>query len=194
MTSYSNVTLSQLLDAFASNDPVPGGGSAAALAAAVGVSLLIMVGTLPKTKSGTAEERSALAVVVARLRPLRDRLAALVDRDSQAYASVIDAYRLAKKDDAQKAARRQAIERALQEATERPLETMRVGQQALEHVETIAANGSAAAASDVAVAIELLRAAVRGASFNVDTNLSDLKDVEYVQRARSELAHLVRGL
>jgi formiminotetrahydrofolate cyclodeaminase len=194
MTSYSNVTLSQLLDAFASNDPVPGGGSAAALAGAVGVSLLIMVGTLPKTKSGTAEDRSALAAAVARLRPLRDRLAALVDRDSQAYASVVEAYRLPKNDDAQKAARRQAIERAMQEATETPLETMRAGRQALEHAETIAANGSAAAASDVAVAIELLRAAVRGASFNVDTNLSDLKDVEYVQRARSERAHLVHGL
>ena len=56
MTSYSTMALPDLLDAFASNEPVPGGGSAAALAGAVGVSLLVMGAGLPKTRTGAPEE------------------------------------------------------------------------------------------------------------------------------------------
>ena len=101
MSQYSHLSLAQLLDAFASNQPVPGGGSAAALAGAVGASLLIMVAGLPKTRHGTDEERSALTATAARLRPLRDELASLIDRDSEAYTSVINAYRLPRSTDAE---------------------------------------------------------------------------------------------
>ena len=186
MTSYSTLTVAELLDAFASNEPVPGGGSAAALAGAVGVSLMIMVAGLRKTRTGTEDERTALAAAAVRLRPLRDVLATLVDRDSEAYASVLEALRLPKATDAEKAARRVAIDRAMQAATEVPLETMRTCQQALRDAATIAANGSRSAASDVGVAVELLRTAVHGAGLNVDTNLADLNDSEYVTRVGAE--------
>ena len=68
MSQYSHLSLAELLDAFASNHPVPGGGSAAALAGAVGASLLIMVAGLPKTRQGTDEERAALTAAAARLK------------------------------------------------------------------------------------------------------------------------------
>ncbi|MBI4266706.1 MAG: cyclodeaminase/cyclohydrolase family protein [Acidobacteria bacterium] len=83
-----------LLDALAASEPAPGGGSAAALAGAVGVSLLIMVAGLQKTKSGTPEEAADLTEASARLRPLREALTALVDQDSDAYAAVVAARRL----------------------------------------------------------------------------------------------------
>jgi formiminotetrahydrofolate cyclodeaminase len=94
--SYSQYTLVDLLDAFASNEPVPGGGSASALAGALGVSLLVMVAGLPKTRTGTPEEAADLAQASSRLRPLRDALVALVDRDSDAYRSLLRAFRLPK--------------------------------------------------------------------------------------------------
>jgi formiminotetrahydrofolate cyclodeaminase len=94
VSTYSQLTLDALLDAFASNTPVPGGGSAAALAGAVGASLLIMVAGVPKTRHGTDEERQALDAAAGRLRPVRDELKALIDRDSDAYTSVLHAYRL----------------------------------------------------------------------------------------------------
>jgi glutamate formiminotransferase/formiminotetrahydrofolate cyclodeaminase len=191
--SYSGLTLSELLDAFASNQPVPGGGSASALAGAVGASLLMMVAGLPKTRHGTDAERAALNEAAARLGPLRDELAALIDRDSDAYASVVEAFRLPKSNDAEKHARRQAIDTAMRAATEAPLATMRACEQALREAATIAASGAPAAASDVAVAIELLATAARGAALNVDTNLADAaarsaapKDVEYASRVREE--------
>lgn len=190
MSQYSHLSLAQLLDAFASNQPVPGGGSAAALAGAVGASLLIMVAGLPKTRHGTDEERSALSAAAARLRPLRDELASLIDRDSEAYTSVINAYRLPRSTDAEQAARRDAIDEAMRAATEAPLATIRACERAMREAEVIVSSGAASASSDVAVGIELLKTAARGAGMNVDTNLAAVKDDEYVQRVSQELRDL----
>jgi len=194
MSQYSHLSLAQLLDAFASNQPVPGGGSAAALAGAVGASLLIMVAGLPKTRHGTDEERSALTATAARLRPLRDELASLIDRDSEAYTSVINAYRLPRSTDAEQAARRDAIDEAMRAATEAPLATIRACERAMREAEVIVSSGAASASSDVAVGIELLKTAARGAGMNVDTNLAAVKDAEYVQRVSQELRDLEQAM
>jgi len=194
MSQYSHLSLAQLLDAFASNQPVPGGGSAAALAGAVGASLLIMVAGLPKTRHGTDEERSALTATAARLRPLRDELASLIDRDSEAYTSVINAYRLPRSTHAEQAARRDAIDEAMRAATEAPLATIRACERAMREAEVIASSGAASASSDVAVGIELLKTAARGAGMNVDTNLAAVKDDEYVQRVSQELRDLEQAM
>src|SRR5688500_8066307 len=125
MTTLATMALADLLDAFASHDPVPGGGSASALAGALGASLLLMVAGMQKTRSGTPEETADLAEAAARIRPLRDRLTMLVDTDSEAYAKVAAAFKLAKASDAEKIARKEAIDAATREATEVPLATMR---------------------------------------------------------------------
>src|SRR5688500_5746526 len=105
MSSYSTYAVADLLDAFASGEPVPGGGSAAAMTGALGASLLLMVAGLPKTKTGAPEEAADLAQAAARLRPLRDALLVLVDTDTAAYASLLAAFRMAKATDGEKTAR-----------------------------------------------------------------------------------------
>jgi len=187
MTSYSTYALADLLDAFASNDPVPGGGSAAALTGALGVSLLIMVAGLPKTRTGAPEEVADLSRASAKLRPLRESLAELIDRDATAYQSVVAAYRLPKLSNGEQAQRAQAIANAMLAATETPLDTMRLCQQALEGAAIVAVNGLGSASSDVAVAIELLLTAAKGAAMNVDANLPAMND-----RARGEQIRLER--
>jgi formiminotetrahydrofolate cyclodeaminase len=194
MSGYSTLTLAALLDAFASNQPVPGGGSAAALAGAVGTSLLIMVAGLPKTRHGTDEERAALNEAVARLRPLRAELTSLIDRDSDAYRSVITAYRLPKSTEAEQAARRKAIDEGMRAATEAPLATIRACERVMREAEVIATSGAASAASDVAVGIDLLKTAARGAALNVDTNLAALNDDEYVKRTSQEQRDLEQAI
>jgi formiminotetrahydrofolate cyclodeaminase len=164
------------------------------LAGAVGASLLIMVAGLPKTRHGTDEERSALTAASARLRPLRDELASLIDRDSEAYTSVINAYRLPRSTDAEQAARRNAIDEAMRAATEAPLATIRACERAMREAEVIASSGAASASSDVAVGIELLKTAARGAGMNVDTNLAAVKDAEYVKRVSQELRDLEQAI
>ncbi len=164
--SFREMALEDLLDAFASTDPVPGGGSAAALAGAVGTSLLLMVAGIPKTKTGAPEETADLAEASSRLHPLRDQLLELVDRDSNAYTQVMDALKLPKTSDAEKAARKQAIDAATRAATETPLDTMRACQQALRGAVIVASNGNRRTTSDVGVGVELLLAALRGKQFD----------------------------
>ena len=189
---YSTMALADLLDAFASNEPVPGGGSASALAGALGTSLLLMVAGMTNTKSGTPEETADLSEASARLRPLRERLAALVDTDSDAYAAVAASFKLPKDTDAQKATRKNAIQVATRHAAEVPLETMRACRDAVRHSVIVARNGNRNAASDIGVALELLMAAVKGAGLNVEINLSGLSDTAYIERARWERTDLER--
>lgn len=186
------MAVADLMDAFASTDPVPGGGSAAALAGAIGTSLLLMVAGMPKTRTGAPEETADLAEAAARLHPLRDSLLDLVDRDSEAYRQVMDAFRLAKESDEKNATRKQAIERATRVATEAPLNTMRACQQALRGALVVARNGNRRTTSDVGVGVELLLAALRGARLNVEINLSSLEDAAYATRTKAEAEELER--
>jgi methenyltetrahydrofolate cyclohydrolase len=189
---FSTMALMDVIDAFASNEPVPGGGSASALAGAVGTSLLLMVAGMTTTRSGADEETADLAEAGARLRPLRDRLTGLIDTDSDAYAAVTAAFRLPKHTDEEKTARREAIQTATRQATDVPLDTMRACRDALRHAVIVARNGNRNATSDIGVALELLTAGTRGAGLNVDINLGTLSDQPYVERARWEREDLER--
>ena len=188
--SYSTFAVIDLLDAFASNEPVPGGGSAAALAGALGVSLLVMAAGLPKTRTMSPEEAADLAEASSRLRPLRESLIELVDRDSDAYREVMVALKRPKQSDAEKAARREAIQAAMREATDVPLDVMRACQQSLAGAVVVARNAYRLAASDAGTGIELLVAAVRGCALSIDGNLAGLADPAYVARVRSERQQL----
>jgi formiminotetrahydrofolate cyclodeaminase len=188
---FAEMALADLIDAFSSTDAVPGGGSAAALAGTIGVSLLLMVAGLPKTKTGAPEETADLAEASSRLHPLRDGLLDLVDRDSDAYREVLAALRLPKGSEAEKATRTEAIDRATRSATDAPLDVMRLCQQALRGAVVVASNGSRKTTSDVGVAVELLVAALRGARLNVEINLAGLDDEPYTARIREEVDELV---
>jgi len=187
---YSEFALVDLLDAFASNAPVPGGGSASALSGALGVSLLIMAASLPKSRTGAPEEAADLAEAAARLRPLRDTLVALIDDDSDAYKAVMKAMKLPKDSPDEKAARIDALQSALKDATDVPLDVMRAGQQALAGGVIVARNVYRVAASDVAMGLELLGASVRGAALSIDGNLKAITDAAYTARVAAELEQL----
>jgi formiminotetrahydrofolate cyclodeaminase len=193
MSSLTSLTASQLLDAFASNDPLPAGGSAAAMVGAIATSLLMMVATLPRTRSGAVEETTVLAEAAVRLRPVRDELAELVDRDSESYAALLAAIRAPRGTEEERTRRHEEIVAATHMATEVPLATMRASAAALETALIVAENGSRAASGDVAAAIELLLGAVRAAGRSVAANLSALKDAEYVQRLDQERRRLEAG-
>ena len=125
-SSLSSTVIVTCLRRFASSDPTPGGGSASALAGAVGASLLVMVASLPKT---AARRRMRIAArsrrAVDALRPAAAELAALVDRDARHTIASWRRYRLPKATDADKAARRDAIQQAMRGATDAPLAMMR---------------------------------------------------------------------
>ncbi|MBA3948688.1 MAG: cyclodeaminase/cyclohydrolase family protein, partial [Acidobacteria bacterium] len=129
--SLTSLTVNQILDAFASSDPTPGGGSAAALSGAVAASLLAMVAAMPKTKTGADGERKTLGTSGLELQKLRKRLTELIDEDTKAYDMVTSAYRQPKGTDEEKAVRRAAVQEAMRAATEAPLEVMRACRDAV---------------------------------------------------------------
>jgi len=179
-----------LLTAFSSSDPTPGGGSAAALASAVGASLLMMVTQLPKTRSGSDEDRAALAEAGGALAGVRAQLTAAIDADTEAYDQVVAAYKSPKATADEQAARKAAIQQALRAATEVPFDVARLSATALAAAAAIAAHGHRAAASDVGVAVALLRAGARGARLNVEINIGGLSDADYAKTATAEIARL----
>jgi formiminotetrahydrofolate cyclodeaminase len=181
----------EFLAGLASPGPTPGGGSASALAAAIGTSLLMMVASLPRTRTGAPEERDALSAASSALGSLQRHLAEAIDADAAAYDQVVAARRMPRATPADRAARSEASHRALIAATNEPLRVMRWSADALELAEPIAAHGQRAAASDVGVAIAMLEAAFRGARLNVETNLRGLTDATYTNQIGAEVKWLV---
>ncbi|MEO6211996.1 MAG: cyclodeaminase/cyclohydrolase family protein [Vicinamibacterales bacterium] len=183
-------SVSDLLAAFRSPAPTPGGGSAAALAGAVGASLLTMVAGLARPRTSTDEELASLQHAGLHCARLALSLEASIDKDTDAYNLVVTAYRLPKSTPDETGARSARIQVALKAATEVPLEVMRHCSEALSHAPSVARLGNQNAASDVNVAIGMLRAGLSGAGENVDINLGSIKDAEYVSRVRDESSRL----
>lgn len=192
--SLTDKSITQWLEALRSPEPTPGGGSAAALAGAMGASLFTMVAGLPTSKAATAEDAARLGAAGTRCAALADALEVLVNRDSAAYENVMAAYRRPKGTDEEKTARSAAIQEAMRGATAAPLETMRACAAAAEQGVVVARMGNPSASSDVAVGFELLGAALRGAKLNVEINLGSIKDAEYVRKVQAEAEELQRAL
>ena len=183
--------LTTLLEDFRSSAPTPGGGSAAALAGALGASLLTMVASLPKPQAATDKDLERLRSIAERSTALAIELEALIDRDAEAYDDVIRAYRLPKGTDPEKAARQERIQAALEAAIETPLAVMRACAAGAAQAPALLTLGNPNAASDVGVGLELLRAGLRGARLNVEINLTSVKDPGYVTATRREVERLV---
>ncbi|HEX7280547.1 MAG TPA: cyclodeaminase/cyclohydrolase family protein [Vicinamibacterales bacterium] len=190
MAAFSEMTVRQLLDALASPNPTPGGGTASAIVGAMGTSLLIMVTGLAKSRNNTDEEKTALATARDALTPLTTHLTELADADTQAFDRVMAAYRLPKNSDEEKSARTHAIQTALQGATTVPLNTLRACADALRHARTVAEFGNRSAASDAGVAVSLLKAAAAGAHANVQINLDGIKDEGFKTTTAREAGRL----
>ena len=190
--SFSVRTLTQFFDDLASSAPTPGGGTASAVAGAMGASLLMMVAGLPKSRMNADVERTTLDACRATLGELRAALARAADDDAAAFDAVMAAYRLPKATDEEKAARKAAIARAMRGATEAPRTTLGLSVQALACGVTVAQHGNPSASSDVRVAAQLLKAAAEGAAANIRINLDGMTDTEYRDATAATMAQALR--
>ena len=185
-----DTTVRHFLTAVRSPDPTPGGGSAAALAGAMGASLLAMVAGLPKSRAASEEDARRLTAAGERATALAEELATLIDRDSEAYDLVLAAYKKPKGTDEEKAARSAAVQDGMRAAIAAPLEVMRACAAAAQEGRVVGELGLLSASSDVQVGLELLRAGLRGAKLNVEINLESVKDAGYIATVRDEIERL----
>jgi glutamate formiminotransferase/formiminotetrahydrofolate cyclodeaminase len=156
----------------ASETPAPGGGSAAALAGAVGAALGTMVANLSAHKRGWDDRWEEFSDWAVRGRDCHEALLALVDKDTRAFDALLAAFRLPREDPS----RAEAVETATRGAIEVPLAVMEKSLEAMAVIEAMARTGLKSSASDAGVGALLAAAAVRGAHLNVRINAVNLSD------------------
>jgi formiminotetrahydrofolate cyclodeaminase len=183
--------LSTFLDELASGEPTPGGGSAAALASALGAALTAMVANLTVGRKRYVDVDGQMQAVLHEAETLRARLTALVAEDAQAYEQVRAAYRLPNESADDLAARSAAIQAAMQGASLTPLATMRACIAVLRLAEQAATLGNVNAATDGAVGALLAQAGLRGAALNVRVNLGGIVDRSFASACEQEVTALL---
>ena len=166
-------TVAAFTEELASPAPVPGGGGASALAAAIGVSLGDMVGELTVGKKKYADVEEEIQSLMARAQALRIRFLELVDADAAAFAPLAKAYGIPKEDPN----RVQIMEEALKTACSVPMDIMRACAEAIDIIEAFAAKGSKLAVSDAGCGAILCKAAMQAAALNVFINTKSMKDL-----------------
>jgi methenyltetrahydrofolate cyclohydrolase len=189
--SLAAKTLSDFLAELASAEPVPGGGSVAALSGALGASLVAMVCRLTIDKKGYDSVRTDLESILPRAESLQYELRQLMQADIDAYARVMDAYKLPRATAEEQAARARAVEDGLKHASDVPLSVAERCADVLALTLVVAAKGNKNAASDAGVGALMAEAGLRGAALNVSINVGSIKDEAYVNEKRSRVAELV---
>jgi formiminotetrahydrofolate cyclodeaminase len=188
----NKTTLKSFLDELASSSPAPGGGSVAALAGALGAALTSMVCNLTIGKKKYADVESEMKKIVKQSEELRERFTVLVEKDTEAFNKVMEAFSLPKDNEAQKALRNAAIEAATKEATMVPLEVMKHCIDAIALAQSVAAKGNKNSVSDAGVSALMLHAACESAALNVRINLNGLADSEFVNWKTEEVISILK--
>ena len=166
------------LDLLKSDAPAPGGGSVSALAGAQGVGLFMMVADLTLGKEKYADYQDICAEAKEKGMALYTELVESIDKDTDAFNLIADAFKMPKETDEEKAARRKAIADGTLVATQVPFRTMQLGYEGLMLAKTMIGKSNPNAASDLGVAILNLTACIKGAWLNVLINLPGVKDEE----------------
>ncbi len=179
------------LDAVAAATPTPGGGSVSALVGSLSAALARMVAGLARNKKGYEAVQADLVQIETKAATVQGRLLVLVEKDSRAYERVVEAMRLPKGTDSERASRVEAMQAAYREATLVPLETMEACTEALELAAQALEKGNRGATTDGAVAVLLAEAGLRGAGLNARINLASIKDEAFRASAEAKMDRLL---
>jgi len=185
-------SLSGFVASVASSNPVPGGGSVAAHAGALAAALAQMVAGLTVGKKKYAAVDAEMKEAALKAAALGNRLAALVQRDADAYAMVSEAYKLPKEPADAAARRGEAVTTALLKAAEVPLETARAAVEVAQLAALVAEKGNTNAVTDAGVAALLAAASAKGAAYNVRVNVQALEDKSKGESLAREAVDLVK--
>jgi formiminotetrahydrofolate cyclodeaminase len=188
---FGSLTVDAFVEQLASSAPIPGGGSAAAVAAALAAGLVAMVAGLSADRPAYARFADTHARAGGAGRALAMTLLGLADEDAAAYGAFAAAMKLPRVTDQEKAARSAAIRAAAVAAAEVPLQTLKACRDLVVAAEALAGRSNRNAASDLAVASRLAEAAAHGAAENVMVNLPALGDEERADGLRGRVATLL---
>jgi glutamate formiminotransferase/formiminotetrahydrofolate cyclodeaminase len=197
----AGLRLVDFVDELSRDSATPGGGSVAALCGALSAALSSMVAALTWSGKGLEERRPQMREWGESAQAAQDWFLTAADRDASAYQKVLQARRLPRKTEKDKAVRAEALARANEEAARVPLEVLERSVSALELARGVASHGLTASCSDAGVAGACALAAAEGAALNVRVNLPSIGDaaaarllvsrqVELLARARALAAEV----
>lgn len=181
------------LDELASSAPAPGGGSAAALAGALGAALISMVNNLTVGKEKYAGVQDDIKALLTKSEALRKKLTDLLEEDVAVYTKLSQTMKMPRDTEEQKSARTKAMDRDLKAAANVPLLIAEACAAIMELCRPAAEKGNINAVSDVGVGVLMAEAGLRSAALNVLINLSWIKDDRYVNDTRKKLDSLLSG-
>lgn len=186
----TDMTCAEFAEETASESPAPGGGSISAYMGALAAALGTMVANLSSHKAGWDDRWKEFSDQADKGHELMQRLLHLVDEDTEAFNRIMDAFKMPKSTDEEKAARAEAIEAATLYATEIPLSTMETAAAVFPLLESMARTGNPASVSDAGVGALAARSAVLGAQLNVRINAASLKNREEADRLTARAAEI----
>ena len=190
---FEKLSFEGLLAAFSSDSPTPGGGTAAALSAAMGAALAEMVAALTLSKEKYAASHETVRAIAGAARRARQEFLWLAREDSEAYDAVVAARGLPKETDAERNGRARRMAESNRLAAEVPMRTARAALRLLATLPDLAAKGNPNAASDAGTAALLLEAACQAALLNVAINLPGADDRDFVGKMQAE-SDTIRGV
>ena len=182
-TAFANET--------ASESPAPGGGSISAYCGALGASLGTMVANLSAHKPGWDDKWEYFSNWAVKGQQIKDTLLHLVDEDTVSFNKIMEAFGLPKTTEAEKAARKKAIQEATIYAAEVPYKTMEAAYSAYEVIEAMVNDGNPNSITDAGVGALCVRTAVYGAYLNVMINAASITDENVVIDLKSRAASLL---
>lgn len=190
-----NKTVKEYVEAAMSGDPTPGGGSVAALVGSLGGALTNMVGNITidkKVYENVPEDKKAeMENNFKEIEKIVDELVVIIDKDATAFDKAMDAFKLPKNTDEEKAVRSQAIQEGYKAALEVPLACAEECLKILELQDVFAHYGNIGAITDVGVGTLLAYSGLEGALFNVIINLKSIKDEDYKKEVNDRLDALM---
>ncbi|HET9522541.1 MAG TPA: cyclodeaminase/cyclohydrolase family protein [Candidatus Limnocylindrales bacterium] len=188
---FGELKLAAFVEQLASAAPVPGGGSASAVAASVAASLVAMVASLSQDRPKYAAHVALHARSIDVGRRLAARFLELADADADAYATFSATLKLPRDTDDEKARRLAAMSEAARKAADVPLAVVEGCQELVASAESLVGRSNANAASDLNVAALLAEAAARGAAENVYVNLPSVDDEAYRGEMTARVMRLI---
>lgn len=176
-----NMTINEFAKIVASDSPVPGGGSIAALCGALSAALAEMVANLTIGKKKYAECRDEMFEIINKASLLREKLLNYIEEDSLAYNKVMEAYKLSKETEEEKTFRLLKIEEGLKIAATIPLKVAETSFEILPLAEAVVLRGNQNSVTDALVGAMMARTGVLSAVLNIRINLDSIKDDEFVR-------------